>query len=228
MATNEPKPPRTVQQPSPNGTGESLHVHAFWFYSVVVALGIEEAATPVIRHFLSPPSFWAMSMEAFRLVVFLLVSVRLLLGAAVHFDEVRRDEVPGSYRFDFLSGFVHFLILFAWSFTVEVRDQEHSISPYLLLLFVVIGYDLLWILLCLGRTTDRVKGWAFVNTATIIVGLLFFLAAKAGGWGAAAEHYPVLIIVTLVSIVDLAEITSGRRYIIPKLASLMGFRVPPT
>lgn len=210
-----------------NRAVESLHGHAFWFYGVIVALAIEEAAEPVIRHLLSGTPA-PVGMESARLGVFLLVSVRLLLGAAVHFDEVRQVDRPGSYRLDLLTGFVHFLILFAWAFTVPVDSSSAWMSPYLLLLFVVIGYDLFWLLICWGNTTARVRGWTFVNALTLGLGLLFFFMAKALGWGARAEHYPVIGIVAFISILDLAEITSGSRHIIPRIASWAGIRVPPT
>lgn len=210
--------------------GQGLHRHAFWFYSVVVALGIEQAVTPVVRHLvISPQGLWSNGLEAFRLFVFLLVSVRFLLGAASHFEEVDREQNPGSYRLDFLSGFLHFLFLFAWSFTVEVRPNESAaISPYLLLLFVVLGYDLVWMAMCRGHTTDQAKGWTFVNTLTLLISLLAFFIAKAGGWGTYAEHVPALIVVSLVSFADLGEITSGKRYITAKLASWMGIKIPPS
>ena len=193
------------------------HGHVFWFFGVLVALGVENATTPVVAHFLTPPrEFWPYGLEALRLVVFLLVSVRFLLGAAIHFEEIRKETAPGSYGVDLVSAFFHFLLLFTWSLTVEANWPAASwITPFLALMFCVIGYDLVWMILCWGNTTPRARGWAAVNGLTLMLSLLAFSIAKALGTTPHWEQIPAILIVGVISLVDLGEITSGKRYIIP-------------
>lgn len=203
------------------------HTHVFWFLGVLVALGVDNAATPVVGHFLPlPAEVWPYGLEALRLAVFLVVSVRFLFGAAVHFDEVRGNETPGSYGVDLLSAFFHFFLLFAWSLTIEAGgDERDGTSAFLVLLFCFIGYDLVWMFLCRGNTTPRAKRWAVLNVLTLLVALLPFLAAKAAGAPPHWEETPPILIILLASFIDLAEMTSGKSYLIPMIAGWLNLDV---
>jgi hypothetical protein len=171
-------------------TQETLHKHAFWLYGIIAGLAIKEALSVVVPHvlsFLSPeanvdPNYnrTLVVAELIRLVVFLVVIVRFYVGSAFFFESAHLNTSgekpiePQDYAKDFLSGLLHFLLFFIWSFSIDTLTRALWLFPAILAL--ILSYDFLWLVFCKHiRNHPLLIFWTVINLFTLIAGALIYL-----------------------------------------------------
>lgn len=191
-----------------------------------MGLAIKDALGAVVPLFLNG-QFRGMldnADEAIRLAVFLLVSVRFFLGAVVYFDEAYfsgtkcegdygkwSSSLGESYRRDFLFGFFHFILFFAWSHSI-VQGPEVAALAYPAILVLILGYDLAWWRFAPLSGRHEVKVWAVVNAANLVIAVLVFLLIDylaPPGVSAIYAEPAALSTVAVVSLVDVAGLIRG-------------------
>jgi hypothetical protein len=206
---------------------DGLHKHAFWLYGVIVGLAIREALTKNVPHIISPPEgpWWATAQDGVRLLLFLILIVRFYLGSAYYFEEAH--VAPGATAFskknyfvDFLFGLAHFIIFFGWGLSIDFHSGHNYY--FLLGLLGILLYDVVWFWLCRKyETRHLIKLWVALNVFTVIISLLFFLIMKLVTDNHALMEVVALIPVFVFSIIDIVELTSGRRFFAGWLTSLV-------
>lgn len=181
--------------------GPNLQRHAFWFFGVLVGLGIKEVLTGLGPELLTRigQETWPLVLSGLRLLVCVFMGLRLLFGAAVHFDDIQ-DEAAEQHRRDFLSGSVHFLLFVFMCLSASLDETE----PFLYLLSATLLYDFLWWATCgfkLSENTKRIRHWALWNFGTFLFAGLVYLAGAGEIWA--------LFVVILASIWDIVTIYRG-------------------
>jgi hypothetical protein len=188
--------------------------HAFWFYALLVALGIEQALTAIVPRLfqLTWGNPWPYLQEAGRLVVFLLVSMRLLLRIGPFLDEVHRKEARGHFLI-FLVGFLQLLGLFAWALAIDPHEVAGLSFP--ILLGLLLSYDLVWLVLMLRRDRNPeihsiVKSWTVHSLAALSLAGLAYGAMAFSGSSLKSAEMAALAAVWLVILVELGELADQR------------------
>ncbi|HEY9284805.1 MAG TPA: hypothetical protein VIP46_15215 [Pyrinomonadaceae bacterium] len=198
-------------------TGEGLHKHAFWLYGVIIGLAIKEALAAVIPHVFNPPpnEVGAITLEAARLFVFLVVTIRFFLGSVFYFDCAHTgpgcdDTYPNKdYYVDFLFGLVHFIFFFAWALSIDAFKTHIKLFPGLLTLILL--YDWLWYLVSRRYDTQHViKLWTWINTGTVTVAGGVYLAFRAMQFGPALSQAVAFVPVVIFSLIDIGDIMRER------------------
>jgi hypothetical protein len=219
------------------------HNHAFFVYGVIVGLSIREALVKVVPHALpalveggavTPADSSAqITLEAARLVTFLVVLIRLYIGAGIYFDRVYCAEASEknfpkkNYGLDFLMGTIHFIILFVWAETIVGHNRfAHGMSGFLRLLGLVLLYDLVWWVLSADYdTVGFVRRWAILNLFTVVVSLLILLLIDT--WALTSDKTAEILAlcpVFVMSVVDFGEMFGGKNALTSKFAEW--FRPP--
>jgi hypothetical protein len=208
---------------------KSLHSHAFWLYSTVVALAIKEALAETIPYFITPPAnpVFDRVVYGFRLLVFLVVVIRFYLGSAIFFERAHAGETADkdfpnkSYVIDFVFGLVHFLLFFAWAFSIDINTKPITLFP--VLLGVILLYDIPWLIASISFDPLKLmKLWAAINFGATLAGLLVYLAVlhfftsrtPEEAYRTAEEAAYILVI--FISILDIWELI-GKKEIFRKL-----------
>lgn len=211
---------------------EGLHKHAFWLYGVVVGLAIREALTTIVPHLMEPPDgpFWDVLEDFARLVIFIFLIIRFYLGSAFFgsaffFEEAYTGPNSANYEkknyfLDFLFGLVHFVLFFGWALSIDFHNSDRGMFFRYILVGLLL-YDVVWFATCRKYSTRRlIKLWMAVNIFTVVVSVpIFFISTWWGANPALAESL-ALLPVFVVSIVDMAELTSRRRIFAEWLAGL--------
>ena len=212
---------------------KKAHVHALWIYGVIVGLAIRESLAQTLAHMFpqnhpaQPPHVGdqQLILESLRVVTFLITVIRFYFGAALYFDEMYGDDAGNGHRsfgFDFLTGMAHFLVFFAWSYSITFHTRfSHGLSGFLTLLFVVLLYDVFWYLASLRYDTAQFIGlWTLLNLLTFLISFSLFIVAT---WFTSQEiaESICLIPVILVAIVDLGDMASGKNLVIEWLGALI-------
>ena len=207
------------------------HSDAFWIYGVVVGLAITEALTKTISHTFGVlqqvPSAGTdtraqITIEVFRLIIFLAMIIRFYVGSGIYVDRVYLDEKTASeftrknFGVDFLLGLIHFLFFFAWSETVIGHERfQHGLSDFLVLLAIVLLYDCVWWFVSRGYDTVRaIRVWAVLNALTVV--LSFVLLVILNDWVQTSPiraEWVAFIPVAFMTIVDFGEMFSGRNLV---------------
>jgi hypothetical protein len=197
-------------------TNENVLRNAFWLYSVIVGLSIEEALKSVIPQIfaLAPEQRWEFIPAALRLFLFLVLIIRFYLGAAFFFEKVyfseKASEYPKkSYNLDFLFGLIHFLIFFALAISIE--SQQIPRRVFQVLLSVTILYDVWWYIASRKYDTRKlIKLWTVVNVITFITAAAFYLSVYSMGYGYLRAEEAAFVPIFIVSVVDIAELALGK------------------
>lgn len=200
-----------------------LRVQSAWLYGVIVGLAIRESLSGVIPQITSPKhdfATWILTLEALRLVVFLVTIIRFFLGSILYFSEVHIVPKP-FYGIDFLVGIVHFVMFFAWATTItDVAHREPSgLSHFGTLGTAILLYDIVWLCAC-WKSPNRpeIMPWTIINAVTTVCcGFVFFIP-----WGPdfVFKEQVAIIFVALVGTIDIAGMLSGRRFIEDAIASI--------
>jgi hypothetical protein len=217
---------------------KNVHAHALWIYGVIVGLAIREALTQTLTHVfpenppLQPVHFGHLQLilESLRVVVFLITIIRFYFGAAFFFDSMYGADADTGNRvfgFDFLSGAAHFLLFFAWSYSITFHERVgNGVSWFMLLMFTVLVYDLFWYLASLPfDTADFIGFWTILNLITVAISLGLFTLVTLRFSREIAEimcFVPVII----VAIIDLGDTASGKNLITRWFSDLVGHREP--
>jgi hypothetical protein len=159
------------------------------------------------------------TLEVIRLITFLAMIIRFYLGAAIYFDEAYLDATaeqmypqPKNYGVDFLSGLIQFIFFFAWSETLIGHERfAHGLSAFLVLLGIILFYDTLWWILSAKYSTKvRIRVWAVLNGATLIVAYAVLLFLHDFGWFTdCTNEVAALVPVGLMTIFDFGEMFGG-------------------
>jgi hypothetical protein len=153
---------------------DKLAKEGVWFYGVIAALAVEKAVEGFLHSlptswFFDPthprpynpeefvPGIGGHFLEAFRVVLLLIMGVRFYFGAVwlseQHLKNRARHNVQPHdawrraryWRNDFVTGIFHFVLFFAWSLTVTVHNVHlRFFSSYFILLEVILLGDLLY------------------------------------------------------------------------------------
>jgi hypothetical protein len=203
---------------------EALHPQASWLYGVVVALAIREGLAQVIPQITSPlhnGETWAITLQIWRLTVFLFVLIRFFLGSVKYFDEIHHDPESSrryqtkSYGLDFLVGLVHFILFFGWATTIaDVRHHELAtgLSHFVKIGGVILLYDVVWFAVSWRYDTRReILPWTCINLITV----LLCAAVIFPPWPADAvlREQIAIPIVMFISLVDIVGLISNRNLI---------------
>jgi hypothetical protein len=199
--------------------GEGLHKHAFWLYGVIVGLAIKEALASTVPDILNPTEpKWEALLDFSRLVVFVFFTTRFFLGSAYFFEEVYTGPNAvfydkKNYFLDFLFGLAHFLLFFAWSLTIDFHQKDLEYF-FRYILAGLLFYDVLWLIMSRKYDTKRqITPWTALNVVTLILASgLFWVTRKLIGQNMIAESV-AFVPVFIVSVIDMAELTSGRRLV---------------
>lgn len=201
-----------------------LHKHAFWLYGVLIALAIRQALLSVIpdifKAFLEPSGHSEnLQLESARLFVFLVVTIRFFLGSVSFFEDAYEAEDADTlyptknYARDYIFGLIHFLFFFAWSLSIDA-EQPKRLFP--ILLAFILFYDVPWYVA--GKQYDtkrRMKLWANLNVATLLVAGFVYACARLNGQTYGVAQQWAFVPVVIVSVLDTAEII-GKKEIFKK------------
>jgi hypothetical protein len=206
---------------------EALHKHAFWLYGVIVGLAIKEALSKIVPHLMNPPDgpWWADVEDFARLIIFIFLVIRFYLGSAFYFEEAYTGPnhvkyVKKNYFLDFLFGLTHFVLFFGWSLSIDFHDTKNE-AFFRYILVGILLYDVMWFFMCRKYDTRHLmKLWAALNIFTVSVCVSLYFILKGVGANPAFTEGVALLPVFLVSIIDMAEITSRRRIFAGWLTSL--------
>jgi hypothetical protein len=201
---------------------EGLHKDAFWLYGVIVGLAIREGLTTFVPHIFTTTwnHAWAYFSEGFRLLVFLIVIVRFYLGSAKFFNDFY--IAPGAdarfkhknFTVDFLFGFVHFLVFFAWAASID-KFGGKAVYLYPGLLTFILLYDIFWFAWSTFKKyhTRRVIGlWAILNFGTFLLSCCTFLVLKfIFEVKPTAAEQGACVWVLFVSFLDISQVITRRR-----------------
>jgi len=206
VTTTEYKPPE-------------IHKHAYWLFGVVVGLAIKEALTAVVPHLMARPTdtlWWAALEDFVRLVMFLFLIVRFYLGSAYYFEEAyagpNATKYPTkNYFLDFLCGMVHFVSFFAWALAIDFHDDQRAFFFRYILVWILL-FDVLWFVLCKQYSTRHLmKLWMVINLFTAFVSVPIWLLAVYFELNLALAEALAFLPIFVASIIDMAELTTGRR-----------------
>lgn len=162
----------------------SIHAQAFWLYTTIVGLSIKEALSDTVPSLITPPLNTAFDRidVACRLCTFLIVTIRFYLGSALFFElahtraDVEREFPDRKYIIDFLAGTLHFLLFFAWAFSIDIYAKPLALFP--VLMGVILLYDLAWLFVVRNISTMRlIKVWTIFNAVTFGFCFSFYAAA---------------------------------------------------
>lgn len=201
-----------------------LHKHAFWLYGVIVALAIQKALLAVVPDVFAafqthPAHPENLRLESYRLIVFLVVTIRFFLGSVAFFEDAYESDDADAvypiknYARDYVFGLIHFLFFFAWSMSI---DAEGPLRLFPILMALILFYDIPWYFA--GRKYDtkrRMKLWAVLNALTLVLAWALYSTAMAAGKDSRAAQAWAFIPVIVISILDIAEII-GRKEIFKK------------
>lgn len=204
---------------------KSLHVHAFWLYSTIVALSMDQALRETIPNFIKPPAAnpaYDQFAYAFRLSIFLVVVIRFYLGGAIFFERVHagatadKDFPEKSYVIDFLSGLLHFLLFFVWAYSIDLNTKPPLMFP--IVLAVILLWDVPWFLASLPFDPHKlIKLWMAINVLATGLGLAIYLfvlnvlfPTRSPQAYVAAEKAAYILII-IISMLDIWELVSKKQ-----------------
>jgi hypothetical protein len=200
--------------------------HVLWFFGLLVGLAIEQALVRSVPHLIFAPRDTAgqTASETFRLIVFLTIVCRFFWGAVLFFNESylsanRQGDTPRRhFAWDFLTGFLHFLIIFFWAFTIPVHTRDGVVAPaqwlFLAVLSTILLYDLPWKVLTWRWPSERINLWCVLNAFTVITAGFAYLmiAHPAVNGNAVTAEAAALVIVMIASVLDLVELATGGKF----------------
>lgn len=214
-----------------------FHKDLFWLYGVIVGLAIREALTQALHHTFSiPPSEgqWALHIEVWRTILFMLMIIRFYVGSVVFFNKVHGPTSPASgsnYYLDFVMGLTQFLLFYAWSVTIFAYSRSSKgFSYYLFVMFLILLFDLVW-LGCNAPydTAETLKIWAIINTLTALISFLVFVtSADMFDLNFQVAEEIALVPVGLISLLDITENVSDTPIFVKLLHSVLPRQIKPT
>jgi hypothetical protein len=138
--------------------------------------------------------------------------------------ETELEPNPIFFGLDFLIGIFHFMLIFAWARTITDLSRPHRLETGH---FVIVGafvllYDWIWFAVCFRNVTGpKIRFWALLNTATVLISAAFFLVCLAGGQDAVFREQASLIPVIVISIIDIADLINSKSRIREFLMGLL-------
>lgn len=217
---------------------KSLHTQAFWLYSTIVALAIKEALTNTIPHLINPPPgpLGHRAHDAFRLVVFLVVTIRFYLGATIFFETAHAGETADekyphkSYVIDFLFGIFQFLLFLVWAFSIDIHSMPIKLFPAMLA--IILFYDMIWLCVCLSlkyATQNLLKIGALKDFLILCFGALIYTVVSSLNYQSkeeklAAGEEMAFYLIILISLVDIWDLLAEKRIYIRLLDLVRGHR----
>lgn len=198
----------------------TLYKNGLWFFAVMLGLAIRQSLADVVPHVFDPPAhdMKAVLAEVFRLIVFLIVSVRFFLGTVLYFERAYGDpEADERYKrkslgLDFLFGFLHYVLFFAWAMSIDLHKYQKHWFPVLMAL--ILSYDIPWLIALRNMSTRRlVEMWARINTLTLLLSGLFYTVVRTTVKDVIWAEDAAFICVLFFSTVDMAEMVSGKEII---------------
>ena len=213
-----------------NYKSHDFHKYVFWLYGVIIGLVIKDAISKTLPHILMSSDMEPKGSftEAARLFVTLFLVIRFYLGSAIYFEDTYYNsennmQLSGKdYMFDFLFGFIHFLFFFGLVETIDVHNRPAR--AFLIMLAVILLYDIIWYLICRKRDHKRlVLMWTGVNVFTCILGGLIYFMSTYFHMSELHSQAIALIPVVIFSIIDMAELVTGKRIISSWLTKM----IPP-
>jgi len=197
---------------------KAIYKHAFWLYGVLVGLSIKNAVDSVLPDWIHLGTMsgivhprLGVYLEVLRLFTFLFMAIRFYLGSAYYFGLVHESEEAHvnfrnrSFGSDFVLGFLHFLGFVFLALTLHVHEGE-PLRLFPLGVAFILGYDVAWFVYSWLSKLDsriKIKWWAIVNGATVIVaGLIYLLVERITANQVKAEIWAMwlVFIVTLLDI----------------------------
>lgn len=207
----------TTSEDSKSVALREVYKQAFWVYTVIIALAIREVladvlprvfayfqATPAASSGQAPePAFW---LELIRSLAFFIMITRFHLGGTLVLHRLNEQpSLPARSGFQVLTGFVHFLLFFAWALMVPRTAQALQISLFMWILLLILLWDLPWYLLSPSSERAVIKPWMWRNLRTAIEIVAIYALFRWLTNEAIAELVP-LVWVGVVSLKELCEV----------------------
>lgn len=204
----------------PSLSTAKVRENAFWIYGVIVGLAIQDAASRTAQSVLdlraNPLHKWEWLPQIVRFLVVLFVAVRFYLGAVKHFSETYDDPDTSTeqreYLLDFVIGLFHFVVFYVLAATIDFQRTPGGIFPAVL--GFILLYDFIWLALTrkFETTNRRVRYWAWLNLATVILMLFVYLLI----WGFKPNGQPLVreavaySVLLLISLFEIGELVKGK------------------
>lgn len=209
---------------SPHNDGVPFHTYAFWLYTVIVGLAIEDALGRVLPHvtdvvynvFLNVGQETA--IQFFRLALFLLLIVRFFLGSVHYFNEfyLSSDSAEAyptcDYKRDFFFGLIHFSAFLGLAQTIGTSlENKH----FLLWLSGILLYDFVWWFGSIKLSTvAKIRLWAFINGITFALSVASYFLVREILVRVQIETMArrfwceavAILVVGIISLVDIREV----------------------
>jgi hypothetical protein len=199
-----------------------VYKQAFWVYTVIIALAIREVLADVLPRVFAyfqatpaaassgqapEPAFW---LEIIRSLAFFIMITRFHLGGTLVLHRLNEQpSLPARSGFQVLTGFVHFLLFFAWALMVSRTAQWLRISLFMWILLLILLWDLPWCLLSPSSERAVIKPWVWRNLRTAIETVAIYASLRWLTNEAIAELAP-LVWVGVVSLKELCEVFAKR------------------
>ncbi|MGH9429812.1 MAG: hypothetical protein ACRD2L_26300 [Terriglobia bacterium] len=194
-----------------------MRKQGLWLCGVLVGLAIRQALVQFTPQIVAPGFAFdrAAWLEISRLALFLLMVIRFYLGAVAVFRRPLNLSPRRIDGIDLLSAVAHLLLFFAWAETIHVdinnRWLVETVSPYMFFLGCILIYDLFWWLVTRDyEHLDKQMLWMTVNLTTLGGCALIQLGFRAFKGDAVFAEELCFVVVAFFSIVDLAELVTGK------------------
>jgi hypothetical protein len=210
-----------------------LHSQASWLYGVLVTLGVREGLSQIIPKLTNHGSEdnWTLFLHVFRLTFFLITIIRFFLGSVRYFEQVYlldysdEDYPRKQYGIDFLVGFVHFMIFFAWATTIaDVSHRDRGYCHFTFLALAVLLYDVAWLVVNINSDTRRkILKWTLINLASVGIAALAWLFVE----NKYVQEEVAMCWLAAVGLVDVASLLDDEELIERAIAKIFGFTRRP-
>ena len=209
-----------------------LYDQSFWLYTVIIALAIRQVLIEIIPRFLNhffttafplptpelnPSAFW---IELVRSLVFLIVITRFYLGGVLVFAELTQKSggPPKGSWVHVLTGFIHFLLFFAWAYTPFIAAAIGRVSLFVCVLILILLWDVAWYWLSPKGQRASIRPWLYRNLRTVIYMLIAFvstllIAFVSTLWllSPQTQEMVMLLLVLVISFEDFREMFTKRQ-----------------
>jgi hypothetical protein len=227
MADSKNNDGKTADGKTVDGTTtelSKLYDQSFWLYTVIIALAIRQVFIEIIPRFLNyyfgsalplptpEPNPSAFYIELVRSLVFLIVITRFYLGGVLVFGGLTQDPAgpPKGSWVHVLTGFVHFLLFFAWAYTPFITAQFWRASLFVWVLILILLWDVFWFLLSPESQRAVIKSWLYRNLRTVICMVIIIFIANLW-FSAQVQETVVFVLVVFISVADLREMFSKKK-----------------
>ena len=200
---------------------------SFWVYTVIIGLAIREVLVDVLPRIFavfqpsSPstlghapePALW---LAIVRGLVFFVMVTRFHLGGALVLSSLTSDDrVPSrGSGVNVFTGFIHFLLFFAWALSVDSTAQWLGLSLYVWILMAILLFDVLWYPLAPNEEKPLIKPWMYRNVRTAVYVALFLIPIRLCAQG----EGPISVLLALSAVVAVS---------VKELVEIFGRKDPP-